>query len=142
MRHYNLFWIFIPMFSFFVNVSESAKHDELILGEWYVETVDLSQAIAAIPEDEQESLMPTFKEIGDGLLTMKWVFKPNGEFTEVFRETSEEGTWHLTPDKIGISIIIDEDIQDYSIVTIDKNRLVVSADLVIGTIFIHFKKKK
>ena len=73
-----------------------------LVGTWGVESVDMSEMLAGLTEEEKamyESFMPMMEE---ALKTMEMTFKADGTMTTkanmMGQESSDEGTWTLSDD--------------------------------------------
>lgn len=132
----------------FTAFGQNKKVSKRLMGTWQVESVDLSQLLEGIAEEEKAMAALFMPMMEDGLKTLVWQFKSKGEFEssmEFFDEKIEEKkTWSVSADGKNIIMVSGEERAEYIIQSLSKTKMVVSVKTDDGTTIkmTMVKKKK
>lgn len=124
-------------------IKKQRKH---LLGEWQVESVDLSSMLLNVPEDEKEMMEMFIPMIEEGMKTLTWNFNKSGDFISkssfMEEDIETKGSWSLGADGKTLTTEVEGEKNIFVLTELSKSKLSTSIDIEGGAIHLQMKKIK
>jgi hypothetical protein len=102
MRTINIFLALLLIVATTSSFSAGKKPSKLIIGTWGVESVDMSEMLNGVPEEEKAMYEAFLPMMDEAFKTMLLTFRADGTMSTkanmMGTESSDEGTWVLSKD--------------------------------------------
>lgn len=125
--------------------STTKKPSKLLVGTWNVESVDLSEMMSALPEDQREMYQVMKPMMEDLFKSMVMTFKKDGtmntKITFMDEESSDDGTWALSTDGKTITSTANGNSNEIKIIEMSKLTMKISLEAEGMKIGLDLKKK-
>lgn len=145
MRTINIFLVLMLIAVSTASFSTAKKPSKLLVGTWNVESVDLSEMMSALPEDQREMYQVMKPMMEDLFKSMVMTFKKDGtmntKITFMDEESSDDGTWALSADGKTITSTANGNSNEIKIIEMSKFTMKISLEAEGMKIGLDLKKK-